>query len=78
MSRQEYLDARAAGLAAYRRGEPTTANPYAAAVRAGLTYRAIVADQVDPAEANPKAAVLARLWLAGWQSGRDVAESSRS
>lgn len=78
MSAQEYLAARAAGLAAYQRGEPTTANPYAAATREGLTYRDIVVDQVDPAEANPKAVALARLWLAGWQSGRDAAESSRS
>ncbi|PSR63990.1 MULTISPECIES: hypothetical protein [Nocardia] len=78
MSAQEYLDARNAGRAAFDRGEPTTANPYAAAARAGLSYRDIVVDGADIAEANPKATRLARLWLAGWQSGRDADESSRS
>ncbi|MEU1432139.1 hypothetical protein ABZ412_34235 [Nocardia sp. NPDC005746] len=77
MSSQDYRDALAAGRAAYGRGEPTTANPYATAARAGMTVRDIVVEQRDPSEVNPRGAALARLWLTGWQSGRDAAESSR-
>ncbi|WP_280439020.1 hypothetical protein [Nocardia cyriacigeorgica] len=69
MSRAEYVDARAAGYAAFHAGEPTTANPYAPAIPRPV-------DGTDLAEDNPKAVVLARLWLAGWQRGRD--EASRT
>ncbi|MFE2994265.1 hypothetical protein ACFXG4_04945 [Nocardia sp. NPDC059246] len=77
MSSEDYRAAHAAGRTAYDNGEPPTANPYAAASRAGMTARDIVVEQRDPAEVNPRAATLARLWLTGWQSGRDAAESSR-
>lgn len=77
MSAQEYLDARRAGLAAFAAGKSPTANPYSAAARDGISYRDIVVDGVEPRDVNPKSAALARLWLAGWQAGRDADESSR-
>ncbi|MCU1640904.1 MAG: hypothetical protein JWN03_1179 [Nocardia sp.] len=73
----DYRNALAAGRTAYDRGEPSTANPYATAAREGMSVRDIVVDELAPNEVNPKAAALARLWLTGWQSGRDAAESSR-
>ncbi|MFI9507564.1 hypothetical protein [Nocardia sp. NPDC052566] len=71
----DYTDAYAAGRAAYDRGEPSTANPYTVAAHEGLTRRDIVVDHAEP---TPKAAALIRLWLSGWQSGRDATESPRS
>ncbi|MGW4119879.1 hypothetical protein [Nocardia sp. NPDC004711] len=74
---EDYRAAHAAGRAAYDNGEPVTANPYATAARE-MTARERMVDQLTPAEVNPRAAALARLWLTGWQSGRDAAESSRA
>ncbi|WP_280442238.1 hypothetical protein [Nocardia brasiliensis] len=69
----DYRDAYTAGRAAYDRGEPSVPNPYMPAnPHAGHPNPARAADL------DSKAARLARLWLSGWQAGRDATESSRT
>lgn len=73
MSAQEYIDARAAGAEAFAARQSTADNPYAVP-----RPRVPLDPDYDPAVESPKEAMLARMWLTGWQAARAADEASRT